>query len=160
MSCLPIWSASLMGGGGGGGGAGWAKRALVSCPNKHRPANHQPNTSQTTNQSLVSDLAASLLPYMRHVVSLYCLLAFFFFFFSLIFSFCPYHKNDSQLRIFANYSTCFLTETFFIMGQEDAVYLAKLAEQAERYEGSSTVLVIRPCPVPVLTLLLQRWSRT
>ena len=25
---------------------------------------------------------------------------------------------------------------FFTMGHEDAVYLAKLAEQAERYEGS------------------------
>lgn len=28
------------------------------------------------------------------------------------------------------------------MGHEDAVYLAKLAEQAERYEGPSNLLII------------------
>jgi hypothetical protein len=44
------------------------------------------------------------------------------------------------------------------MGHEDAVYLAKLAEQAERYEGK--------CPPPASTDLLangwrhQRWSTT
>lgn len=46
------------------------------------------------------------------------------------------------------------------MVQEDAVYLAKLAEQAERYEGSSTLLALPSCPVPVLTNLPQKWSRT
>lgn len=36
------------------------------------------------------------------------------------------------------------------MGQEDAVYLAKLAEQAERYEGSSC---LHPCPrIPLIFL--------
>lgn len=39
------------------------------------------------------------------------------------------------------------------MVQEDAVYLAKLAEQAERYEGSSTLLALPSCPVLVLTNL-------
>lgn len=46
------------------------------------------------------------------------------------------------------------------MVQEDAVYLAKLAEQAERYEGSSTLLALPSCPVLVLTNLPQKWSRT
>ncbi len=40
--------------------------------------------------------------------------------------------------------------------REDSVYLAKLAEQAERYEGMDIALVgLRP-----LTYLFQRWSRT
>lgn len=30
------------------------------------------------------------------------------------------------------------------MGQEDAVYLAKLAEQAERYEGSLLAFYLSP----------------
>lgn len=42
-------------------------------------------------------------------------------------------------------------------GYEDSVYLAKLAEQAERYEG----MLSRLCAARHrLTLSLQRWSRT
>lgn len=41
------------------------------------------------------------------------------------------------------------------MGQEDAVYLAKLAEQAERYEGSFSS-VASPQPAN----RSQKWSRT
>jgi hypothetical protein len=47
------------------------------------------------------------------------------------------------------------------MGNDDAVYLAKLAEQAERYEGmfdmgspASSWLVLTSVP------LQQKWSRT
>lgn len=36
------------------------------------------------------------------------------------------------------------------MGHEDAVYLAKLAEQAERYEGS--LLLILSCNFKLLTM--------
>lgn len=42
------------------------------------------------------------------------------------------------------------------MGYEDSVYLAKLAEQAERYEGKSASDKTRsPMLIPP-----QRWSRT
>jgi len=40
--------------------------------------------------------------------------------------------------------------------REDSVYLAKLAEQAERYEGER-VLARR---VPLVLTMPQRWSRT
>lgn len=43
------------------------------------------------------------------------------------------------------------------MGYEDSVYLAKLAEQAERYEGKSTTSP--NASYPALTAL-QKWSRT
>lgn len=44
------------------------------------------------------------------------------------------------------------------MGHEDAVYLAKLAEQAERYEGSHlTSSIVRFLAVDNV---IQRWSRT
>jgi hypothetical protein len=48
------------------------------------------------------------------------------------------------------------------MGNEDAVYLAKLAEQAERYEGTSSILECQNNTLSdVLTLSVsQRWSRT
>jgi len=39
--------------------------------------------------------------------------------------------------------------------REDSVYLAKLAEQAERYEGESDVL-----SRTIAALTEQRWSRT
>lgn len=52
--------------------------------------------------------------------------------------------------------------------REDSVYLAKLAEQAERYEGQSSYRAARPtaptaADVPFLCVLIlfqQRWSRT
>lgn len=40
--------------------------------------------------------------------------------------------------------------------REDSVYLAKLAEQAERYEGESTCYY----PSHVVQLTRQKWSRT
>ena len=45
------------------------------------------------------------------------------------------------------------------MGYEDSVYLAKLAEQAERYEGKPSH---HPPPTPRNAGLtaLQKWSRT
>lgn len=45
-----------------------------------------------------------------------------------------------------------------IMGYEDSVYLAKLAEQAERYEGKAS---FHQALDKILTSYsLQRWSRT
>ncbi len=41
------------------------------------------------------------------------------------------------------------------MGVEESVYLAKLAEQAERYEGEDTRNLVR-----FHANLLQKWSRT
>lgn len=51
------------------------------------------------------------------------------------------------------------------MGNEDAVYLAKLAEQAERYEGTSFQRLYRADSARHAMMLtpcvhLQRWSRT
>ncbi len=43
------------------------------------------------------------------------------------------------------------------MGYEDSVYLAKLAEQAERYEGTLTRTTRRDGTRLTIT---QRWSRT
>ena len=43
------------------------------------------------------------------------------------------------------------------MAIENHVYLAKLAEQAERYEGRSFALLTTPSP---LTCATQRWWRT
>jgi hypothetical protein len=47
------------------------------------------------------------------------------------------------------------------MAHEDAVYLAKLAEQAERYEGMSALMMCFRAEQP-LTLgpRYQRWSTT
>lgn len=45
------------------------------------------------------------------------------------------------------------------MGYEDSVYLAKLAEQAERYEGKSIATTPPNGSYPALTAL-QKWSRT
>lgn len=42
------------------------------------------------------------------------------------------------------------------MGYEDSVYLAKLAEQAERYEGKCALR----CAVCLAHPIAQRWSRT
>jgi hypothetical protein len=46
------------------------------------------------------------------------------------------------------------------MGHEDAVYLAKLAEQAERYEGSPWIPLSLLVGFQLLTHKSQRWSRT
>lgn len=45
------------------------------------------------------------------------------------------------------------------MGHEDAVYLAKLAEQAERYEGS-LIAFLSPRSTALTEVSQQRWSRT
>ena len=46
------------------------------------------------------------------------------------------------------------------MGHEDAVYLAKLAEQAERYEGKFAVSALAVATCALTPLCPQRWSRT
>lgn len=47
------------------------------------------------------------------------------------------------------------------MGHEDAVYLAKLAEQAERYEGTCFYTLMRlEVDRADFRSVLQRWSRT
>jgi hypothetical protein len=48
------------------------------------------------------------------------------------------------------------------MGHEDAVYLAKLAEQAERYEGMYSQIPTAPPNEPEADAppRTQRWSRT
>ena len=43
------------------------------------------------------------------------------------------------------------------MGYEDSVYLAKLAEKAERYEGKHVSHELRHLEIDQV---LQRWSRT
>lgn len=44
-----------------------------------------------------------------------------------------------------------------LMAIENHVYLAKLAEQAERYEGRSSAVLITPS---LLTCATQKWWRT
>jgi len=46
------------------------------------------------------------------------------------------------------------------MGHEDAVYLAKLAEQAERYEGTCDLMPKPRSRHADDDARLQRWSRT
>lgn len=43
------------------------------------------------------------------------------------------------------------------MGYEDSVYLAKLAEQAERYEGGFPPAL---STINIILIHTQRWSRT
>lgn len=64
-----------------------------------------------------------------------------------------YHHN-CRLELFTNTST---TQKSIKMGYEDSVYLAKLAEQAERYEGEYSIH--RSTAGPIL-MSAQKWWRT